>query len=92
MNGEGETQTAIVTDLESYNAEKKLYAFSFDGLLAAELRSVVTAAVYQGDKQVSNTLSYSPDTYGNATSGTLLTLCKALFAYSDSARTYFSSG
>ena len=91
VNGAGENKTAVVTNPEPYNAEKKQYAFSFDGLLAAELRSVVTAAVYQGDKQVSNSLIYSADTYGNGTSGTLLSLCKALFAYSDSALRYFNA-
>ncbi len=92
VNYAGEQKTATLTDLEAYNAAKNQYAFSFDGLLAAELRSVVSATVYQGGVQVSNTLSYSPDTYGNGATGTLLTLCKALFAYSDSARSYFSAG
>ena len=31
-----------------------------------------------------------PDTYGNNKTGTLLDLCKALFAYSDSAKAFFT--
>ena len=66
------------------------YAFDFDGLMAAELRTVLNAAVYAGNTQISNTLCYSADTYGNGKTGTLLQLCKALFAYSDSAKAYFA--
>ncbi len=39
----GQTESAVITGAELYNPEKGLYAFSFDGLLAAELRSVVSA-------------------------------------------------
>ena len=46
-------------------------------------------AVFAGEEEVSPTLSYSADTYGNNKTGNILTLCKALFAYSDSAKTYF---
>ena len=35
-------------------------------------------------------LQYSAHAYGNNKASTLLDLCKALFAYSDSARAYFS--
>ena len=87
----GQTQTAVVSELEVYGAGENRYAFSFDGLLAAELRSVVSAAVYSGDAQVSPTLRYSADTYGNNRTGQLLTLCKALFAYSDTALQFFRS-
>ena len=86
----GETKTVILENAELYNAERNYYAFSFDGLLAAELRTVVSAQVYVGDTPVSCTLQYSADTYGNNKTGTLGDLCKALFAYSDSAKTYFA--
>ncbi len=65
------------------------YSFDFGGLLAAELRSVVDVAIFVGETQVSSTLRYSADTYGNNKTDTLLTLCKALFAYSDSAKAFF---
>ncbi len=87
----GELQTAILTGPSEYLGEAGWYSFSFDGLTAAELRSVVDAAVFCGETQVSRTLRYSADTYGNGKSSTLLDLCKALFAYSDSAKAYFMS-
>ncbi len=86
---DGKSVTATVQELENYNAAKGQYAFSFDGLLAAELRSVVSVQIYAGNEPVSCTLQYSADTYGNGKTGTLGTLCKALFAYSDSAKAYF---
>ncbi len=86
---EGETITETLTHAESYNASANYYSFDFDGLRAAELRTVVSATVYANGKQVSPTLRYSPDTYGNNKTGELLVLCQALMAYSDGARNYF---
>ncbi len=90
VNHAEEAVEVTLTDAEVYDASKNRYAFSFDGLLAAELRSVVEVAVYAGDTRLSQTLRYSPDTYGNGRTGQLLTLCKALFAYSDTAKAFFS--
>ena len=86
---EGETKTLTLEGATLYNAQQGLYCFSFDGLLAAELRTVVCARIYEGDTPVSCTLEYSADTYGNNKPGTLGELCKALFAYSDSAKGFF---
>ncbi len=88
---DGKTTEKLLTDAELYDEDRGYYAFSFDGLLAAELRTVVSARVYKGDTPVSCTLQYSADTYGNNKKGDLLELCKALFAYSDSAKSYFIS-
>ena len=85
----GETKTLVLRNAELYNTTRNLYAFTLDALLAAELRAVVSAQVYEGNTPVSCTLEYSPDTYGNNKTGKLADLCKALFAYSDSAKTYF---
>ena len=85
----GTEKSLILTDAEPYNENKGYYAFTFDGLMAAELRTAVDVAVYHGDTRLSQTLRYSPDTYGNNRTGQLLTLCKALFAYSDTAKAYF---
>jgi hypothetical protein len=85
----GKTVTATVTEIEKYGTTDNRYAFSFHGLLAAELRTVLSAQIYAGDTPVSVTMEYSPDTYGNNKTDSLLALCKALFAYSDSARDYF---
>jgi len=88
----GITKTHIVRDPELYDEAMGAYVFTVDTLLAAELRSVVSAQIYAGDTPVSCTLQYSADTYGNNKTGALLELCKALFAYSDSAKAYFFQG
>ena len=85
----GEEKTLILENPEVYNSEKGYYAFTLDCLLAAELRTVVSAQIFAGTAALSPTLQYSPDTYGNNKKDTLLELCKALFAYSDSAKAYF---
>ena len=72
-----------------YQAGTTKYAFDFDGLLAAELRSALTVAVYMDELQISPTLQYSASSYGNGTTGSLLSLCKALMAYSDCAKSFF---
>ncbi|MBR6826450.1 MAG: hypothetical protein IKM59_07880, partial [Oscillospiraceae bacterium] len=86
----GNTKTAVIEGPEVYSEAAQIYAFTVDTLLAAELRSVVSVQIYNGDTSVSCTLQYSADTYGNNKTGKLLELCKALFAYSDSAKAYFS--
>lgn len=89
VNYAGETVETELSNPVVYSAAKNYYAFDFDGLMAAELRSVVTATVYAGDTQVSASTSYSADSYGNGRDGALGELCKALVAYSDSALAYF---
>ena len=89
INRQGKVTQSVVTSPEVYNVALGRYAFTFDGLLAAELRGVTDVAVYHGDTRLSQTLRYSADTYGNNKEGQLLILCKALFAYSDSAKAYF---
>lgn len=91
LNHKGEETTAILTDPIPYGAKANCYSFYFDSLLAAELRTVLTAQVYEGDTALSNTLTYSPDTYGNNKTGALGDLCRALFAYSDSAKAFFAN-
>ena len=85
----GQTVNTTVTQPQVYKAASGWYAFDFNELLACELRNVVSVAVYAGNTQVSETMSYSADTYGNGKSGDLLTVCKAMMAYSDSALAYF---
>ena len=86
----GEIKELLLTDAQLYNSRLNYYSFTLDTLLAAELRSVVSVQIYAGDSPVSATLQYSADTYGNNKTGALLDLCKALFAYSDSAKAYFA--
>ena len=87
----GELKSVTLAELEVYSEAAQLYSFTVDSLLAAELRSVVSVQVYAVDTPVSSTLRYSSDTYGTGKTGTLGELCKALFAYSDSARRYFTA-
>ncbi len=90
MDVDGESMDTVLTESTVYSESLGLYAFTFDGLLAAELRNVVSVQVYAGETPVSCTLQYSADTYGNNKTGALGDLCKALFAYSDSALAYFN--
>ena len=87
----GETKTLTVTGAEAYNASNKQYSFTFYGLLASELRTIVDVAIYEGETQLSETLRYSAESYAAKTGGTALeSLTKALFAYSDSAKSFFT--
>ena len=87
----GETKSVTVTGIETYNANNKQYSFTFYGLLASELRTIVDVAIYNGNTQLSETLRYSAESYAAKTGTTALAaLTKALFAYSDSAKAYFT--
>ena len=85
----GQEAEVTLTDPQPYWGSAIYYCFRLDSLLAAELRTVLSAQVYKGETPVSNSMTYTPDTYGNGKTGALGTLCKALFAYSDSAKAYF---
>ncbi len=87
----GKAYNVLLTESEPYDGVEGWYAFTFSGLPAAALRQPVSVAVFKGDTQLSSTLCYSADTYGNNKTGTLLELCKSLFAYSDAALSYFRS-
>ena len=87
----GREAKVVLTDPQPYNGSEIYYTFRMDSLLAAELRAVLTAQVYEGNTPVSNSTVYSADTYGNGKDGALGQLCKALFAYSDQAKNYFSN-
>jgi hypothetical protein len=86
----GEKKSVVLTDIALYNESLNYYSFDFDGLLAAELRQKVSAAVYCGNTRLTGVLQYSASTYGNNKTGALGHLCKCLMAYSDSAKAYFT--
>ncbi len=89
--GNGEIKTVTLTGAEAYNAANGYYSFTFYGLLASELRTIVDVAIYEGETQLSETLRYSAESYASANTATALApLCKALFAYSDSAKAFFA--
>ena len=85
---EGEKEVTL-TNITLYNGDYGYYAFDFDGLFASELRTVMSVAVYAGDTKVSETLEYSVDSYGNGKAEPILTIVRAMIAYSDSAKDYF---
>ena len=89
INVKGEEVTVTLANPTNYY-QGLLYSFTFDALLASELRTVLNAAVYAGDTQVSNTNQYSVQTYGVGKTGTLGTLCQSLIAYSDTALAFFA--
>ena len=85
----GDERHLTLTEPLPYDSDRGLYAFTLDTLLASELREVVSVQIFCGESPLSATLQYSADTYGNNKNGPLLDLCKALIAYSDSAKSYF---
>ena len=90
VNYKGEVKSAVVTGAETYNAGNEYYSFTYSGLLASELRSVLSVAIFEGDQQLSDTLDYSAESYAYRSSGTALgELAAAMFAYSDAAKAYF---
>ena len=86
----GEEKTVTVTGAEAFGSTVGNYSFTFYGLLAAELRTVVDVAIFDGETQLSETLRYSAETYASKATTTLEPLTRALFAYSDSAKSFFS--
>ena len=77
--------------LELYNPDAKTYAVSYDGLRATEMRSIVSAAIYNGETRVSKTVEYSIESYGaRSTDATMRELCLAMLAYGDAANAFFS--
>ena len=70
------------------------YLASFSSLCIPDLRSVVSATIYDGSKAISDTLNYSVETYvynrlQNSTSTTYKTLLKKMMNYSVSAEEHF---
>ena len=86
---DGKEYTAELREAQPYGS---LYVFDFEELLASELRTALTATVYEGGIARSTTLVYSPDTYAQGKTGNLGTLCKSLLAYSDAAGNFFQNG
>lgn len=84
-----ETDSSELTQI--LMGDTAVYEFTFSELAAAELRNAVCVTIYNGDNEpISPDLIYSADTYGNGKTGALGEVCKALFAYSDSAKAFFA--
>ncbi len=85
---------AVITEerpLELYNPDFQTYAVSYDGLRATEMRTIVSAAIYNGETRVSKTVEYSIESYGaRSTDPAMQDLCRAMLAYGDAANAFFS--
>ncbi len=80
----------VVDGASVYNVANGYYAFNFESLPASEMRSVLSAVIYDGETRISQTRQYSVDTYGVGKSGINLTLSQAMVAYGDAAFAMFS--
>ena len=74
--------------LELYDKAKMLYAVSYDGLRATEMRTIVSAAIYLNGTRVSKTVEYSIESYGGRNPSDL---CLSMIAYGDSATAFFAN-
>ena len=90
-NLDGTYTETMVRNPMYYGENENYMVFTYYGLTAAELRQEMTLVVCRNNTPVSDQVTYSMDSYGNGKSGTLLTLCQALFAYSDSAKKFFTT-
>lgn len=88
---DGTYTETVVRDPMYYGEDGNYMVFTYYGLNAAELRQELTLVVCKNNVPVSDRVTYAMDSYGNGKSGTLLTLCQALFAYSDSAKAFFTA-
>ena len=87
VDSKGETVN-VERALELYNEEKGYYAVCFDGLRATEMRSIVSAAIYEGETRVSKTVEYSIESYA---ARNVSDLTRAMLAYGDSAYAFFAN-
>ena len=91
VNAKGEEVVLVVETAELYNGEMNYYAFTVDTLLATDMRSELSMALYEGETQVSETQIYSVESYCAGKIGAIGELGKALLAYSDAAKAFFAN-
>jgi hypothetical protein len=76
-----------------FKANGSYYYATFDTLTAKEMRTVVYITMYEGDTQISNTASYSIESYAcnkqSSPTANLPELVVAMMKYGDSAYNYF---
>ena len=90
VNQDGNYTSETTLQPRLYDRSRNYWVFTYNGLDASELRSEMTLEICRAGGTVLTTATYCMDSYGNGKSGTLLTLCQALFAYSDSAKAFFN--
>ncbi|MCQ2538908.1 MAG: carboxypeptidase-like regulatory domain-containing protein [Acetatifactor sp.] len=96
QNVSGENVVAYIPYSEfSYDASGDEYSAKYSGLIAPEFRKVMQITVLEGDKEISDTVNYSIETYAyNRVNGsskqTLKDVVTEMMKYSDSALAYFN--
>ncbi len=85
----GIEKTAVLTEFVPIEGSDGLYTVDCDFLAAKDLRCVLTATLNEGENQCSRSVRYSVESYASRQQGELFSLCKAVMAYSDSARNFF---
>ena len=95
QNVNGENVVAYVPYSEfSYDSGRDEYSAKYSGLIAPEFRKVMQLTIMEGDKEISDTDTYSIETYAyNRVNGsskqTLKDVVTEMMKYSDSALAYF---
>ena len=86
----GQTYTINSFEADPYNPGQ--YYATFNGTVARQMRETMLVTVYEGDTAVSNTLSYSIETYAcnKQNVAKLGELVKAMIRYGDSAAAYLN--
>lgn len=87
----GAVKTVILSHFVPIEGSDSLYSIECDFLAAKDLRCVLTASLYEGETQCSRSVRYSVESYASRQQNELLTLCRAIMAYSDSARSFFTN-
>lgn len=83
-------QEWTISSFEAFPDKEYQYYAYFNGLTARQMRDVVYVTIYEGDTAVSNTLTYSIETYAfnKQNENRLGDLIKAMMRYGDSAAAY----
>lgn len=94
VKGQAQTVTKQASEFV-YDESVGCYTVKMNELSAADMRQVFTATVQKGGVSISDTVSYSVETYvynrlNKSTDEAFKTLLKELMKYSDSAKNYFA--
>ena len=88
-----ENLSATITTFESLGGNK--YSFLIEDVNPSYMREVLSVVLYNGETPISNTVSYSVETYAaakaNDSNAALAALVKALIKYGDSAAAYVAA-
>ena len=90
----GEKVTVINSDRFVYDESTGCYTVKYRDIPVSELRGLMDVTIVAGDEAISDTITYSIETYvnsrlQNSTDEVFKNLLKELMKYSDSARNYF---